>query len=436
MPRRSSARHHHSHRSTACRPRPARRRIRAAVVGGLHPRPCRAAAAARSHRVLGRGRHAGGHGGVDASRPPPILPSARTCSRGSSPGRPRCNSATRTASPSCARRIDRISGRQLIDQEQYEQKLEQILRRQSALEARAERAERRRRGHRLDQAAGARGEPRLIRSSRRCSTTRAPSSCRSIAARRSIRAPASSPRARAASAARSPACRRRSTGSSSARARRSIRWRRPTIPRRGASAACLPISASISARSRAPRAGRHGRPVRSRRPAQGGAGIRAAAASHQVGARHGRSAHAHAIGSIPVRKPVDGDIDPASGIRRPHGPVHELAGDAYRARSARRDRRSGARHRGRQGDDRRAGAAATAGWSTSTTATACPPATATSPSIDVRVGQSIRTGQIIGKIGSTGRSTGPHLHYETRVRGGAVDPQKFLRAGQKLDANL
>jgi len=34
-------------------------------------------------------------------------------------------------------RIDRISGRQLIDQEQYEQKLEQILRRQSALEARA-----------------------------------------------------------------------------------------------------------------------------------------------------------------------------------------------------------------------------------------------------------------------------------------------------------
>jgi murein DD-endopeptidase MepM/ murein hydrolase activator NlpD len=57
-------------------------------------------------------------------------------------------------------------------------------------------------------------------------------------------------------------------------------------------------------------------------------------------------------------------------------------------------------------------------------------------SIDVRVGQSIRTGQIIGKIGSTGRSTGPHLHYETRVRGEAVDPNKFLRAGQKLDASL
>ena len=52
--------------------------------------------------------------------------------------------------------------------------------------------------------------------------------------------------------------------------------------------------------------------------------------------------------------------------------------------------------------------------------------------IDVRVGQSIRIGQVVGRIGSTGRSTGPHLHYETRVDGEAVDPQKFLRAGATL----
>jgi len=52
--------------------------------------------------------------------------------------------------------------------------------------------------------------------------------------------------------------------------------------------------------------------------------------------------------------------------------------------------------------------------------------------IDVREGQSIKVGQIIGRIGSTGRSTGPHLHYETRVDGDAVDPTKFLRAGSKL----
>jgi murein DD-endopeptidase MepM/ murein hydrolase activator NlpD len=52
--------------------------------------------------------------------------------------------------------------------------------------------------------------------------------------------------------------------------------------------------------------------------------------------------------------------------------------------------------------------------------------------IDVKVGDQVRIGQTIGKIGSTGRSTGPHLHYETRINGEAVDPQKFLRAGVRL----
>jgi murein DD-endopeptidase MepM/ murein hydrolase activator NlpD len=52
--------------------------------------------------------------------------------------------------------------------------------------------------------------------------------------------------------------------------------------------------------------------------------------------------------------------------------------------------------------------------------------------IDVRVGQSVRIGQVVGRIGSTGRSTGPHLHYETRVDGEPVDPQKFLKAGAAL----
>src|SRR5215218_2307062 len=52
--------------------------------------------------------------------------------------------------------------------------------------------------------------------------------------------------------------------------------------------------------------------------------------------------------------------------------------------------------------------------------------------IDVEVGQSVRIGQIVGKVGSTGRSTGPHLHYETRIDGEAVDPQRFLRAGVRL----
>jgi murein DD-endopeptidase MepM/ murein hydrolase activator NlpD len=53
-------------------------------------------------------------------------------------------------------------------------------------------------------------------------------------------------------------------------------------------------------------------------------------------------------------------------------------------------------------------------------------------SIDAHVGQTVKPGQIVGRIGSTGRSTGPHLHYETRVDGEAVDPLKFLRAGSRL----
>jgi murein DD-endopeptidase MepM/ murein hydrolase activator NlpD len=54
--------------------------------------------------------------------------------------------------------------------------------------------------------------------------------------------------------------------------------------------------------------------------------------------------------------------------------------------------------------------------------------------INAKVGEYVKIGQVIGAVGSTGRSTGPHLHYETRIDGEAVDPQKFLRAGVRLAA--
>jgi murein DD-endopeptidase MepM/ murein hydrolase activator NlpD len=46
--------------------------------------------------------------------------------------------------------------------------------------------------------------------------------------------------------------------------------------------------------------------------------------------------------------------------------------------------------------------------------------------INVEDGQSVSTGDVIGKVGSTGRSTGSHLHYEVRKNGKPINPIKFL----------
>lgn len=52
--------------------------------------------------------------------------------------------------------------------------------------------------------------------------------------------------------------------------------------------------------------------------------------------------------------------------------------------------------------------------------------------IAVKVGDTVALGQKIGTMGSTGRSTGPHLHYEIYFRGKSYDPIKFLRAGKHV----
>jgi murein DD-endopeptidase MepM/ murein hydrolase activator NlpD len=140
---------------------------------------------------------------------------------------------------------------------------------------------------------------------------------------------------------------------------------------------------------------------------------------------------ANTLLTVPVRKPVAGEIDETSpfGVRMDPF-VHEAA------------MHTGIDFRGDIGEPIHATAAGTvtiAGWEGgygkmveidhgNGLATRYGHLSA----IDVSVGDKIRIGQVVGLLGSTGRSTGPHLHYETRVNGEAVNPQRFLDAGDRL----
>jgi len=48
-------------------------------------------------------------------------------------------------------------------------------------------------------------------------------------------------------------------------------------------------------------------------------------------------------------------------------------------------------------------------------------------SLDVQPGQRVRAGEVIAKVGSTGDSTGPHLHFEVELDGKKVDPRPWLK---------
>jgi murein DD-endopeptidase MepM/ murein hydrolase activator NlpD len=142
----------------------------------------------------------------------------------------------------------------------------------------------------------------------------------------------------------------------------------------------------------------------------------------------------HVLANTPVRKPIMGELDLSSGFGVRVDPFGHGAA-----------MHTGVDFRGDPGDPVRATAAGkvtNAGWSGGY---------GKMVEIDhghglvtryghlsviaAHVGQSVKVGQIIGRIGSTGRSTGPHLHYETRVHGEPVDPRRFLRAGARLAAD-
>jgi Membrane proteins related to metalloendopeptidases len=56
--------------------------------------------------------------------------------------------------------------------------------------------------------------------------------------------------------------------------------------------------------------------------------------------------------------------------------------------------------------------------------------------IMVQVGAHVEKGGIVGRVGSSGRSTGPHLHYEVRRNGRAVNPLTFISAGRRIQKYL
>jgi murein DD-endopeptidase MepM/ murein hydrolase activator NlpD len=138
-----------------------------------------------------------------------------------------------------------------------------------------------------------------------------------------------------------------------------------------------------------------------------------------------------AMSTVPIRKPVIGEVDTTSGFG--------VRMDPFLGRPA---MHTGIDFRGDVGDPVRAtasGTVTTAGWNGGygklvevEHGRGLVTRYGHLSEIEVRVGQHIKIGQIVGRLGSTGRSTGPHLHYETRVDGDAVDPQKFLRAGLRL----
>jgi murein DD-endopeptidase MepM/ murein hydrolase activator NlpD len=138
-----------------------------------------------------------------------------------------------------------------------------------------------------------------------------------------------------------------------------------------------------------------------------------------------------ALVSVPLRKPLAGELEQSSGFGVRVDPFLRSAA-----------MHSGLDFRGSTGDPVRATAAGkveSAGWSGGygrmieiDHGNGFSTRYGHLSEILVSEGQAIKPGQLIGRVGSTGRSTGPHLHYETRVDGDAVDPHKFLRAGARL----
>jgi murein DD-endopeptidase MepM/ murein hydrolase activator NlpD len=327
--------------------------------------------------------------------------------------------------------IDRFSGRQLLDQEQYEKKLEQILRRQVALESRADAL------NGLGDATGAIKQPARGGLS---GVLRAilPKPARDKGAALIPDRPATDSRSGFLA---------KTTGGIGVLLERLQASLDRLEQRQAGMVGSLADNYDAKARrmrgvlielgleaGKAPGEGAVGGPFVPVNVSKGGVGFERQLQRIHV-ARAQVTRLTRTLATIPVRKPLDGGLDLQSGFG--------VRVDPFLGTPA---MHTGLDLHGETGDPVRAtadGTVVAAGWSGGYGRVVdidhhngLSTRYGHLSSVEVRVGQSVKRGQIVGKVGSTGRSTGPHLHYETRLKGEAVDPQKFLRAGEKLDSSL
>jgi len=319
-------------------------------------------------------------------------------------------------------RVDRTTSRQLLDQEQFEQKLDDVLRRQATLESRAAAL------------VGIIDPPTTgsLRSSRPTADTLVSPQARD---RRSSLEPDSAAASRKAGKPADIGAKLSRIEASLDRVdrRQAVALAQMQERYEGKARKLRGVLADLGLKLNTPSSAASGGPfVPVKLPGEGNGFERtltrvniARAQTEQLG---------RSLVWVPVRKPVTGEIDVSStfGVRMDpflHIPAMHTGID----------------FRGDSGEAIHATAAGTvtnAGWSGGygkmveiDHGNGLATRYGHLSEIDVSVGDEIRIGQVVGRMGSTGRSTGPHLHYETRIDGEAVDPQKFLNAGARLDGS-
>jgi murein DD-endopeptidase MepM/ murein hydrolase activator NlpD len=325
--------------------------------------------------------------------------------------------------------IDRTTSRQLLDQEQFERKLDEIIRRQTALEGRAAS---------LNAFAdpSPTGSIRLPRSSEAAPSAKpAPSADPSTAPARSGRGAWLEPFRRksanetAKAAGLGGKLARIESSLDRVEQRQAAALREMEDSYEGKARRMRGVLAELGLRREAPSPATGGPFVPVKLPGENESFAHALARANL--ARTQTEALSRTLVTVPLRRPIAGEVDLTSTFGVRVDPFLRVAA-----------MHTGLDFRANVGDPVRATAAGkvtNAGWSGGygkmvelDHGNGLATRYGHLSEIDVDVGDTVRIGQIVGRVGSTGRSTGPHLHYETRVDGEAVDPQKFLNAGARL----